>query len=394
VRAGGLASLRTLFFTVAKHLPPGIIPSLRRVVERMVGGVQIFRRRWARLRTLWAKTHSLELPAQPVSFAVNAQFRPGDRWISLGLDWDTLADLDIYQFKQDNGLHVTRICYDIIPALLPHLSVHTREAFGAYLVDLAWSADRVLCISEQTQRDFRAFLEELGAPVPPTRVFRLGSEVRDLAITDRPHESILGTQHADERPFVLYVSTIERRKNHEILYRAWTRLRARGVTPHRLVFVGMEGWGVADMLNDIRQDPRVQNDIVILNHVGDEALARLYRQAAFTVYPSLYEGWGLPVVESLAWGKFCLCSSAASIPEAGGDWCEYLDPWDLPAWVERLGWYMAHPEAVAARNARIENEFKPPSWRTACAAIHDAVIGSPTPQGAATNPEKTVEAPA
>ena len=119
-----------------------------------------------------------------------------------------------------------------------------------------------------------------------------------------------------------------------------------------------------------------QGDIVCLNHVSDGELAWLYRHAAFTVFPSLYEGWGLPVVESLAWGKFCLASSAASLPEAGGTWAEYQDPWDLPAWVDRLGHYMQHPQEVQARNDRIAREFRAPGWAQTAQAIHDVVLAA------------------
>jgi len=82
------------------------------------------------------------------------------------------------------------------------------------------------------------------------------------------------------------------------------------------------------------------------------------------------------VVESLAWGKFCLVSNAASLSEAGGPWAEYLDPWDLPAWVDRLGYYMQHPQEVRARNERIAREFRAPGWAQTAQAIHDVVVAA------------------
>ena len=304
-----------------------------------------------------------------------AAFGPGDRWISLGADWEYLNLEALYRVKQQLGLRVTLICYDAIPVLFPQLFVGVLSpgGFGSYLAELAWCADAVLCISECTRRDFERVMKDMGAPVPPTHVITLGSEIRMSETGGAPEGLPYGE---DERPFVLYVSTIERRKNHEVLYRAWSRLRDQGVVPHRLVFVGMQGWGINDLMNDLRLDPRTRDDIVCLNHVSDGELAWLYRHAAFTAFPSLYEGWGLPVVESLAWGKFCLASSAASLPEAGGSWAEYLDPWDLPAWVDRLGHYMQHPEEVQARNDRIAREFRPPGWAQTAQAIHGVVLAA------------------
>ena len=320
--------------------------------------------------------------AQPQDLAVAATdsvpaaaFARGDRWVSLGADWEYLNQEALYRVKQRLGLKVTLICYDAIPVLFPQLFVGVLSpgGFGAYLADVAWCADAVLCISDCTRRDFEAVIGHLGAPLPPTHVIRLGSEIPTAQAVEAPEGLATGP---DERPFVLYVSTIERRKNHEVLYRAWARLRDRGLVPHRLVFVGMRGWGVDELFNDLRLDPRVEHDIVSLNHVSDAQLAWLYRNAAFTVFPSLYEGWGLPVVESLAWGKFCLASNAASLPEAGGPWAEYLDPWDLPAWVDRLAYYMQHPEAVARLNERIAREFRAPGWADTAAAIHAVVTGA------------------
>lgn len=314
--------------------------------------------------------------APVVSFAAPvapAPFERGDLWLSMGLDWDYLDQRELYRLKQRYALRITLVCYDVIPALYPQLVVLPPGGFGAYIADLAWCADEVLCISEHTRRDLEALLVRLGAPVPSLRVFRLGSDVRSTHAAHPPPGFAHGPR---ERPFVLYVSTIERRKNHEVLYRAWTRLRERGRVPHRLVFVGMPGWGIGELMQDLALDPRVRDDIVVLNHVDDAQLEWLYRHCAFTVYPSLYEGWGLPLVESLAWGKFCLASNAASLPEAGGALAEYLDPWDLPAWTDRLAHYMLRPEALAEREARIAREFVAPTWAQTAAEIHRAVLST------------------
>jgi glycosyltransferase involved in cell wall biosynthesis len=159
------------------------------------------------------------------------------------------------------------------------------------------------------------------------------------------------------------VSTIERRKNHETLYRAYTRLVEAGeANLPLLVFVGMPGWGVNDLMADLRLDPRTKDLIKLLHHVNDADLARLYQHALMTVFPSLYEGWGLPVAESLAAGKCCLASGVASIPEVGGDLVDYVDPWNVPAWSERLLWYFNNPSLVADKEARIKESYQPMSW--------------------------------
>jgi glycosyltransferase involved in cell wall biosynthesis len=202
--------------------------------------------------------------------------------------------------------------------------------------------------------------------VPELDVVRLGCEIATAAdaAPSAPVAEVL------EHRFILFVSTIERRKNHETLYRAYTRLVDAGVADlPLLVFVGMAGWGMSDLMSDVKLDPRIRPYLRILNHVSDGNLARLYEHAYFTAYPSLYEGWGLPVAESLAYGKFCLASAAASIPEVGGALIEYVDPWDVPRWAERLRWYIEHPEDVANREAVIRANYRPTSWKETGAAL-------------------------
>ena len=363
--------LKSAALAATGWLPAPWVPRLRAWARRGLHEVLV--------AAAHARSWKARLSTGSVQPPPEAPFAPGDQWVSLGLDWEYLDQEALYRLKQRLGLKTTLICYDVIPVLFPHLVVLPPGGFGAYLVDMAWSADAVLCISEHTRRDCETVLARLGAPVPPTHVIHLGSDIQDES---GGGVAPSGFAHGPgERPFVLFVSTIERRKNHEILYRAWTRLREQGLVPHRLVFVGMQGWGVTDLMNDLALDPRIEDDIVRMHHVTDEELAWLYRNCAFTVFPSLYEGWGLPLVESLARGRFCLASNAASLPEAGGEWAEYLDPWDLPAWVERLSHYMRHPEEVAARNERIAREFRAPKWSDCAGTIHQVVLSAQSREG-------------
>jgi glycosyltransferase involved in cell wall biosynthesis len=289
-----------------------------------------------------------------------APFRSGDVYVSMGLDWDQKDLVYLYEQKRNLGFKVVLFCYDVIPVKFPHLCVGDVVAsFARYFANLAWCADKVLCISECSQNDLKALLSELGTPLPNMSVIKLGCQL-PLVATDviaSDVAALLGQR------FVLFVSTIERRKNHETLYRAYARLVEAGeANLPLLVFVGMPGWGVNDLMADLQLDPRTKDLIKLLHHVNDADLARLYQHALMTVFPSLYEGWGLPVAESLAAGKCCLASSVASIPEVGGDLVEYVDPWDVPAWAERLLWYFNNPSLVANKEAQIKGSYQPMSW--------------------------------
>jgi glycosyltransferase involved in cell wall biosynthesis len=289
------------------------------------------------------------------------QFLSGDVYITLGADWWLeYKDLrKLYTIKEKTGIKVLGICYDIIPIKFPHLCIEqVAQIFSRYIVDLSWCADRILCISENTRHDLSQFVKSVNGRLPRLEVIQLGSEIK--AKTGTVNETI---QNICKRPFILYVSTIERRKNHEVLYRAYTRLVERGRRDlPRLVFVGMPGWGVSDIFAALRFDPRIKGLIVQLNQVNDAELDLLYRHALFSVFPSLYEGWGLPVAESLAYGKFCIVSNTSSLPEVGSDLVEYLDPWDLPVWVERLAYYFDNPMEIKKREEKISSGYIPTTW--------------------------------
>jgi glycosyltransferase involved in cell wall biosynthesis len=202
-------------------------------------------------------------------------------------------------------------------------------------------------------------MDDAAAPQPPVDVVHLGT---DLDVPERavraPHPSL------EERPFVLCVSTIEARKNHGVLYNAWDRLGERhGEDVPTLVIVGMIGWGVADLMFRMRTNPRVKDRILVLDNLADGELAWLYRRCLFTVFPSLYEGWGLPVVESLALGTPCICSTAPAVTEAAQGMALALDPHDTPEWVGAIERMWKDDAMRDATSSRLRRDFRAQTWQ-------------------------------
>src|SRR5262249_28986467 len=165
----------------------------------------------------------------------------------------------------------------------------------------------------------------------------------------------------------LSVGSIDRRKNQALLYQLWRRLIERhGERVPPLVLAGRHGWRADEVLQDLQGDPVVRGRVVALADTTDAELRWLYGRCLFTVYPSHYEGWGLPVAEALAHGKYCLASATSSLPEVGADLADYADPLDLLGWQARVERALFDPGFLPAREERIRREFRVTPW-AACA---------------------------
>jgi alpha-1,3-rhamnosyl/mannosyltransferase len=126
--------------------------------------------------------------------------------------------------------------------------------------------------------------------------------------------------------FVLAVGTLEPRKNLPRLVEAYSRLDRDLQMGHPLVVVGPRGWSTGETLDALDM---LGNRCTLLGHVSEAALAELYRRCALFCYPSLGEGFGLPVIEAMAAGAPVLTSNVSSLPEVGGSAAEYIDPRDV-----------------------------------------------------------------
>jgi hypothetical protein len=130
----------------------------------------------------------------------------------------------------------------------------------------------------------------------------------------------------------------------------------------RLVIAGQAGWLCNELVYQMRHDPIVQDSIVFLHGLHDGHLNWLYERCLFTIYPSHYEGWGLPVSESLAHGKFCVASSSSSIPEIAGDLLEYHDPYDFDGCKNLIAKALFDEAYRAERERRVRAGYRPTSW--------------------------------
>lgn len=248
------------------------------------------------------------------------------------------------------------VFHDAIALKHPELApVGTVGRFPAYLVELL-AFDGIAAISADSRASLEAYWAWLGvADSPPVTVIPLGMD---------PQSVVPGgeTSPPNAPPVILSVGSIEGRKNHLALLEACESRWAVG-DQFSLHLIGLAHpqTGVA-ALAKIRALQAAGRPLRYDGPVADEAVARAYAACAFTVYPSLIEGFGLPVIESVAHGKPCVCSARGALGEsAAGGGCVGLDRVDATSLAIAIARLLHSPAELAAL-ARAARERRLRSW--------------------------------
>lgn len=177
-------------------------------------------------------------------------------------------------------------------------------------------ADHVLADSESTRRDL---MQLLGVPADKVTVVYPGVEPRFCRQDDAAELQHVRTQYGiGDGPFILGLGTLEPRKNWPALIRAWAQLRRDNRFTHRLVIGGGKGW-LTEGIFEAAKASGFRSEIIFAGFVADADLPTLYSAADVFVLPSLYEGFGIPVLEAMACGTPVVCANNSSLPEAAGD---------------------------------------------------------------------------
>lgn len=317
------------------------------------------------------KSTSLEnLPHRPAALDAETTI------ISAGLDWNYKDLRVLWLIKQLHGFRYCSVIYDLIPILAPQFVIPDYvDLLTDYFGELTWVADQVMCISEATKQEWLDHAYQLGAESVPSAVFPLGC---DLPV--RPKQPAARLPHAlHGKKFAIYVATIEVRKNHRMLYEAWEEcLRTNQVDSSqcRLVFVGRPGWATGDLLREVQTNPLTKDTILLLHDVSDEQLAALYEACSFVLFPSMYEGFGLPLAEALGYGKLCISSNAGALAEIGGELVMRLDCKDTLLWSRTISRLFTSPEEVQAWEDRIRTQYRPITWDDAARIFFGKIIAA------------------
>ena len=211
------------------------------------------------------------------------------------------------------------VIHDLTPILFPHMHrFHSQLLQKIFLKGILKRASLIITNSTSTSKDLAAYYP---AAAEKTRQIYLGKDECITFIPDRTESNKI----TNGRPYFLFAGSIEPRKNLPSLLKAFTRFKQHSGSDHILVIAGGKGWKNKAFFKTLQDHP-YKKEIILSGFISRHTLACLYSHAEAFVFPSVYEGFGLPVVEAMACGTPSLISNTSSLPEVGGDAALYFDP--------------------------------------------------------------------
>jgi glycosyltransferase involved in cell wall biosynthesis len=291
---------------------------------------------------------------------------------SAGNDWSYKDPRQLAMLKEHHGFLYAALCHDLILIQFPELAGERTSRW----VEEFWEqvfpiCDLVVVTTKTVERDIREFCGARHLKLGATALVPLGS----TPTTFMPRGSSEPPPGLQSGKYVLMVSSLERRKGHELIIRVWKKLAAEGIPQahgFKMVFVGEHMFNTPHIKQMLRKG-EAGPTLLHFDGISDRHLASFYEHAAFCIYPSQYEGYGLPAVEALAFGKALMTSTSGSIPEVVGDFALCLDPHNGAAWYVALKRWIEEPATRADYERKVQTSFTARTWEQTARDFFQAV---------------------
>lgn len=315
---------------------------------------------------------SKTMPRSEITSEVRALFRgaksftlvPRDLFLTIGEFWREGNVGTTLLGMKNLGAIIGVLVQDGTPVVAPeYVDPAGSRTFVKGITGALSFANFILTTSEYNKRSLVKCLGDTLASTP-VQVVPFGHALTFRARTETTvSATVAGILGA---PYVLCAGTIEARTNPVYLFNIW-KLMARSGRPNvpYLVFAGRKGWLAEHLIHQLEACKFLDGRVVVVQDPTETEIDALYRNCILTAFPSLGEGWPLPVGESLAHGKICLCSEEGSIPEVGLNLADYVDPYNCRDGLEKLARYLDDPVLRRERELEITTNFKQRSWRQA-----------------------------
>lgn len=305
--------------------------------------------------------HKVELMRYEARVGEAMVFTKGDVLLSVGANWACACyNHNIRQIRK-SGARFYQLFYDIIPYLYPFFYENGRgfgDYFGAWTTETLALCNEAFTISACSKKDIERLARTAGVPHNELQVLRLGEDFDFVSNRSLEHD-----RFSMWKNFALAVGTLELRKNQTCLLGAYRMLSKmdKNLLP-KLVFVGRRGWIDSNIAFQIEHDRDLAGLVEVVTDATDWELDRLYDRCLFTLFPALYEGWGLPVAESLRHGKPCISSDTSSMVEVAPHLVRFASPYSSEAWAKQIMDLVRFPKQLEIESKRIREEYVTTKW--------------------------------
>ena len=262
--------------------------------------------------------------------------------------------------------------HDVVPYIYPKTSTKLDKLIYHYWLPLAVRRlDAIITVSEQSKRDLIRYL-----PVKSEDIVVIPEAAgANYRLLNRKEIKPILTRYNIDFPYILYVGSLESRKNLPRLLEAYARARQK-VPQWKLVIVGARKWKFTPIFETV-QRLQLEPHVHFTGYVEEEDLPAVYNGADLFVFPSLYEGFGLPVLEAMSCGTPVITSDCSSLPEVAGKAALLIDPYDVEAMGEAIQEVLLNPTLAASLRVKGLARAKKFSWeRTAqeTIAVYERVL--------------------
>lgn len=333
---------------------------------------------WRLTRACWSIASSLTFDTLTAS-ADPVEFRAGDVLVVADASWNYPV-WRAARRAQAQGVLVVVVVYDLMPVRHPEFCFAlVPPLFSAWLRDASNFADALMCISRATEDDLRRWAGEQGLQLPPTGNFRLGSDVGARA--DSAMRSELVTFLADGRTCFAAIGSIEPKKNYDMLLAVFERLWSRG-EPWRLVIAGRPTQDCATLVKKLNSHEELGRRLLVLHDASDGEVQGIYSACRALLFPSLFEGFGLPLVEARTRGCLVLASDIPAFAELADEGVILFKSNSVPALEQAILDVVARDAAPADPDGAsgAVGRMHPFTWRdsasTFLAVTHQLLAGS------------------
>ena len=265
----------------------------------------------------------------------------------------------LYKELKKKKVYIVNFIYDLVPIVKPEFAhENTIVNFTTFIYAVYAYSDLVLLNSRSAEKDFLDIQKIIQSNRSiNTRVIKLGSNIQShLHTNTNKYPKLLNSK------YILFVGTLEPRKNHALILEVFEKLHV-SYPDLNLILIGKAGWNNDLLINKIKTHSLLNKKIFWLENINDRELFEFYENAYICTYLSAYEGFGLPIAESLAHNKITITSNNSSMYEVGKNFADYLTYNSFNELYEIIDIYLKNKDLYTKKSQFIKKNYTPYTWK-------------------------------